>query len=965
VSVVCETINADVTVGGSKGTLLANRYRVVRQLGQGGMGSVWLAADTQLNNREVAIKMLPSILVSNKRAYNQLKAEALVSLRLTHPNIAAVRAFEENGGNPFLVVDYIEGQTLDDYLVDKGKFSEEEIVDLLGPIASALDYAHGEGVVHRDVKPGNVMIRKDGHPFILDFGIAREIQETMTRVTGKLSSGTLMYMSPEQLHGAAPKPAQDVYSFAAMAYECLRGAPPFSRGQIEYQIEHDMPVPLDKQVVKCGPGIMAGLAKDPNDRPANCADVLTGMRLAASAGQKKSVVTSHRLVAAVVLPLVLAVVCAAGYVWHRGRQDAISSQAKIARLAEEKKALEAEKAEAAAARARTEQAVAEAARKEKERIEAEKARKAEEKARAVADQKNRRDTFSELARVKTQISIKCDLAKAAMKNLETYRVEAVGFKSHFDTVDAQWKNVETLPKCDDLSSAKKVLATVSEASDVIAYELRWIETNKKGRDDAVAIENAIVKVLEPSLTRYDAKNMATALYDAGVKLRQESKTLLESGQYNEAGEKFAQAKLKLQEAVVEARSYHVRTAMASAKEFLKAGLLDKALKEAERAVSFDPANTEASNLRADIQVKIEEIARAEKEKQDAEDRKRREAEQAALKRSSSYMLPPAKHVAHKPKKTPITKTILIPGGASLELVYCEPGEFNMGTPRYSVSDEGEAEHFVKIEKGFWIGKYEITQRQWQSVMGANPSTFVAANHPVENVTFESCGKFFAKLKEAGIGARFPTEEEWEYACRGGSETSLPNGLRMMILSERYAPELDSIAWYGGNSSVDCKMPNAVNCSDWKGVQYEGQKAATHPVGAKDPNDFGLYDVLGNVWELCRNESHTILRGGAWDSIARDCRAARRRVRTDNLRPGSIGFRICMDTVSSVAEIDMGVAADKPVTETEYYVVRSGDTLGSIAYSRNMTIRDLKQLNNLQSERMRVGQKLLVRVRKDR
>ena len=225
------TINNDRTMSGAAGVLLANRYRVVKQLGQGGMGSVWLAEDAKLDGRKVAIKMLPSILVSNKRAYAQVKAEALVSLKLTHTNIAAVRAFEEENGNPFLVMDYIEGQTLDDYLAEKGTLEEEEAIRVLKPIAAALDYAHEQGVVHRDVKPGNVMIDQIGHPYVLDFGIAREIQETMTRVTGKLSSGTLMYMSPEQLHGAAPKPAQDVYSFAAMAYECLTGHPPFSRGQ--------------------------------------------------------------------------------------------------------------------------------------------------------------------------------------------------------------------------------------------------------------------------------------------------------------------------------------------------------------------------------------------------------------------------------------------------------------------------------------------------------------------------------------------------------------------------------------------------------------------------------------------------------------------------------------------------------------------------------------------------------------
>ena len=89
------------------------------------MGSVWLAEDTQLDNKPFAIKMLPAILVANKRAYRQLKDEALVAMKLTHPNIVTLRAFEENSGNPFLVMDYIDGQTLDDYLAEKGNLSEE------------------------------------------------------------------------------------------------------------------------------------------------------------------------------------------------------------------------------------------------------------------------------------------------------------------------------------------------------------------------------------------------------------------------------------------------------------------------------------------------------------------------------------------------------------------------------------------------------------------------------------------------------------------------------------------------------------------------------------------------------------------------------------------------------------------------------------------------------------------------
>ena len=278
-----DTMNNDVTLTGGENPLLAGRYQVVRQLGSGGMGAVWLAEDTLLDNKQFAVKMLPSILVANKRAYRQLKNEALVAMKLVHPNIMQIRAFEENNGNPFLVMDYIEGQTLDDYLAERGTLSEDETIKILKPVAAALDYAHGEGVVHRDVKPANVMIRKDGRPFVLDFGIAREMQETMTRVTGKFSSGTLLYMSPEQLNGDPPKKEQDVYSFAAMVYECLKGEPPFVRGQIEYQIVNNPPPPLSQGIASwLSEATMRGLAKKATERPTTCSEIFGGSSSRAS-----------------------------------------------------------------------------------------------------------------------------------------------------------------------------------------------------------------------------------------------------------------------------------------------------------------------------------------------------------------------------------------------------------------------------------------------------------------------------------------------------------------------------------------------------------------------------------------------------------------------------------------------------------------------------------------------------------
>ena len=281
------SIDGDETTDGGDNPLLAGRYRVLKRLGQGGMGSVWLAEDTLLDGKLFALKMLPSILVSNGRAYRQLKDEALVAMKLSHPNIVTLRAFEENNGNPFLVMDYVDGQTLDELIASKGRLSDDETARVLGPVAAALDYARSEGVIHRDVKPANVMIRKDGHPYILDFGIAREVKESLTQITGKSPSGTPRYMSPEQLRGEAPAPAQDVYSFAATAYECLSGEAPFSRGQIEYLILHEKPKPLDA-VGRFSHSVMQGLEKNPARRPGSCKDVLSartsGPKSASSGG---------------------------------------------------------------------------------------------------------------------------------------------------------------------------------------------------------------------------------------------------------------------------------------------------------------------------------------------------------------------------------------------------------------------------------------------------------------------------------------------------------------------------------------------------------------------------------------------------------------------------------------------------------------------------------------------------------
>ena len=232
-------------------------------------------------------------------------------------------------------------------------------------------------------------------------------------------------------------------------------------------------------------------------------------------------------------------------------------------------------------------------------------------------------------------------------------------------------------------------------------------------------------------------------------------------------------------------------------------------------------------------------------------------------------------------KTGAVKTLTLPGGATMEMIYVAPGSFMMGSPTSEDGHESdETQHRVTLTKGFWLGKYEVTQKQWQSVMGSNPSYSRGDDRPVETVSWEDCQKFIAKVdaeawRQLGGGARLPTESEWEYACRAGTSGAYA------------ARSLDALGWYSGNSVEK-----------------------THPVGQKQSNVWGFHDMHGNVWEWCSDwygeyppgnvtdpqgpasGADRVLRGGGWCLNARICRSADRSGGRPGIRSWDSGFRLC-------------------------------------------------------------------------
>ena len=213
----------------------------------------------------------------------------------------------------------------------------------------------------------------------------------------------------------------------------------------------------------------------------------------------------------------------------------------------------------------------------------------------------------------------------------------------------------------------------------------------------------------------------------------------------------------------------------------------------------------------------------------------------------------------------------------VEFVWVPPGQFQMGSTSSEADDDEQPVTQVRISRGFWMGKYEVTQAQWQSVMGSNPSRFTncGGDCPVERVSWEDVQEFIGKLnaRSGGRPYRLPTEAEWEYAARAGTT------------EERYG-DLDEIAWYDSNSGY-----------------------TTHRVGEKAANAWGLHDMLGNVWEWVQDwygsypggsvtdptgpgsGSYRVLRGGGWFISARNCRSAYRGLISPGFRNGDLGFRL--------------------------------------------------------------------------
>ena len=296
-------------------------------------------------------------------------------------------------------------------------------------------------------------------------------------------------------------------------------------------------------------------------------------------------------------------------------------------------------------------------------------------------------------------------------------------------------------------------------------------------------------------------------------------------------------------------------------------------------------------LKADeTELRSEELRDAIKQHQEEEEKQKQRAKEEAKAKAFEDALRNGTC-----RETGICRTITLPGGATMEMIYCPPGEFMMGSPASEAGrDDDEVQHRVKLTKAFWLGKYAVTQRQWKDVMGNNPSHWDGGNLPVENVSWEYCQKFIDKVNaQLKCGARLPTEAEWEYACRAGTNTAYSWG--------------------------DVLNGDKANCNgnyhpygiDEKGEYLE----RTVAVDKYAPNPWGFYCMHGNVWEWCSDwygadyykwapsndpqgpasGKERVRRGGSWLIEARYGRSANRSGDFPGNRFDYCGFRLCCST----------------------------------------------------------------------